>query len=99
MQDKDLYFQVLGLVKPWQVKEVQLSIEDQQVDVWIEWPQGQRGSCPECGKGCIIYDHAEERKWRHLDTCQFKTILRCRVPRIKCEEHGVVTMKTPTLLL
>lgn len=95
MQDKDLYFQVLGLVKPWQVKEVRLSLEEQRVDVWIEWPEEKKVKCPDCEKESIIYDHAEERCWRHLDTCQFKTILRCRVPRVQCPEHGVVTMRVP----
>lgn len=95
MQDKDLYFQVLGLVKPWQVKEVRLNLEEQRVDVCIEWPAGVRCTCPNCEKEAIIYDHAEERCWRHLDTCQLKTILRCSVPRVQCPEHGVVTMKVP----
>jgi transposase len=33
----------------------------------VEWPPEQQGVCPECGKGCRIYDHREERQWRHLD--------------------------------
>ena len=95
MHDKELYSQVLGLTSPWKVKEVRLSLEEQRVDIWIEWPEGQKVICPDCEKEFIIYDHADEREWRHLDTCQFKTILRCRVPRVKCEEHGVVTMRVP----
>lgn len=95
MQDKDLYFQVLGLMKPWQVKEVRLNLEEQEIQVWIDWPEGQGGICPQCQKDSVIYDHAEERKWRHLDTCQFKTILRSCVPRVNCEEHGVSTMRVP----
>ena len=95
MQDKDLYSQVLGLKKPWQVKDVRLNLEGQEIDVWIEWPEGQGVICPQCQKESVIYDHAEERKWRHLDTCQFKTILRSSVPRVKCEEHGVSTMEVP----
>lgn len=92
MHDKELYSQVLGLESPWKVKEVRLSVEEQRVDIWIEWPEGQKAICPDCKKKAIIYDHAEERQWRHLDTCQFKTILRCNVPRVECSEHGVVTI-------
>ncbi len=95
MQDRELYFQILGLVKPWKVKDVGLRMEEQEVDVWIEWPEGQDGVCPDCKKKCMIYDHAEERRWRHLDTCQFKTILCCSVPRVECAKHGVVTMHVP----
>ncbi|MBE7445128.1 MAG: transposase family protein [Planctomycetia bacterium] len=29
-----------------------------------------------------------ERRWRHLDSCQFKTIIVCQVPRVQCGEHG-----------
>jgi transposase len=32
----------------------------------------------------VLYDHAEERAWRHLDRCQFKTSLHARPPRVKC---------------
>jgi hypothetical protein len=30
-----------------------------------------------------------------LDTCQYKTILRADVPRVKCQEHGVVSVSVP----
>ena len=36
-----------------------------------------------------VFDHAEERIWRHLDICQFFTYLHARVPRISCATHGV----------
>jgi transposase len=49
----------------------------------------QQGVCPGCGVGCRIYDHREERFWRHLDTMQFQTIVHCRIPRVNCPEHGI----------
>jgi transposase len=33
--------------------------------------------------------------WRHLDTMQFETLVRARVPRSECLEHGVKTMAVP----
>ncbi len=38
---------------------------------WLQvlWP------CPECAMTLSVYDHSEEREWRHLDSCQFKTFL------------------------
>ncbi|MCW9265850.1 transposase family protein [Klebsiella pneumoniae] len=33
------------------------------------------------GKSCSVHDH-RHRKWRHLDTCQFTTIVEADVPRI-----------------
>ncbi len=95
MQDKELYYQLLGLKEPWRVKEVRIDMTGQKVVVEIEWPEREDAACPECGKGYRIYDHREERQWRHLDTMQFETILQCRVPRIKCKEHGVKTIDIP----
>ncbi len=51
--------------------------------------------CPECKKQLSCYDHGEERQWRHLDSCQFKTILIGRVPRVECPEHGVKSVAVP----
>ena len=42
-----------------------------------------------------LYDHAEERAWRHLDSCQFKTYLHARPPRVQCPEHGVKQVGLP----
>ena len=44
MHDTELYRQILGLEKPWSVSRVDLNIEAQQVDVFVEheaavrWP-------------------------------------------------------------
>jgi transposase len=94
MKDKNLYKQILGLSLPWEVTNVDLNIEDEEVDIEISY-NSDKGSCPECGAQCSIYDHRDKRRWRHLDTCQMKTYLVCKVPRIKCKEHGIKTIKVP----
>src|SRR5256884_1223610 len=40
-----------------------------------------------------LYDHQPEREWRHLDTCQYRTILHAAPPRLQCPEHGVRVVK------
>jgi transposase len=95
MRDRELYRQLMGLREPWKVTEVKVDFDGLKVDVWVEWPAEQQGVCPECGKGCRIYDHRDERQWRHLDTMQFQTILHCRVPRVNCLEHGTKSMDIP----
>jgi transposase len=95
MRDRELYRQLMGLREPWKVTEVKVDFDGLKVDVWVEWPAEQQGVCPECGKGCRIYDHRDERQWRHLDTMQFQTILHCRVPRVNCPEHGTKSMDIP----
>ena len=93
MEDRELYRHVLGLEKPWQVTRVQLDIRREQVDVWTVHDEGQRWPCPECGIPLSVYDHAPDRAWRHLDTCQFKTFLHARIPRVECPTHGVRQVK------
>jgi transposase len=94
MRDKDLYQQILGLKAPWVVESVELNKEKKEVVVKV----GLKGSiilcCPECGKPMPGYDQ-RERSWRHLDTCQFTTILTAAVPRGNCEEHGVRQIGVP----
>lgn len=42
-----------------------------------------------------LYDHQPERQWRHLDTCQYRTILHAEPPRSQCPTHGVRVVKLP----
>jgi transposase len=94
MRDTELYRHLLGLEAPWTVAKVELDIKQQRVDVWAEHGEGS-WPCPECSKPLSIYDHAPERAWRHLDSCQFMTYLHARIPRVECSEHGVRQVRVP----
>ena len=98
MQDKELYQHILGLTSPWTVSEVKLDIPAEEIQVRVEHPAGTKFCCPECHKELACYDHAEERRWRQLDSRQYKTILIGRVPRVDCPEHGVKTVTVPWAL-
>lgn len=94
MQDTKLFETILGIQAPWHIDRVALSPTAERVDLWAahratSWP------CPECGGVVGIYDHAEERAWRHLDTCQYQTFLHARVPRVHCPTHGVRQVRVP----
>jgi transposase len=95
MQDTGLYQQILGLSAPWKVARVELKVDQQQVDIWVEHAADACFACPSCRSACPLHDHAAERSWRHLDTCQFKTYLHARIPRVNCPEHGVVNVEVP----
>jgi transposase len=95
MKDCQLYEYLLGIKSPWTVGKVELNTKDQRVDVWAEHESGVRWPCPECGKEFTAYDHAEERVWRHLDSCQYKTYLHARIPRVNCSTHGVLQVGIP----
>ena len=88
-----MYEALLGLEPPWRVEDVDLRLEQGEVVVRVE-PEGQRWACPECRVRMHVHDYAV-RRWRHLDTCQFKTIIEARVPRVKCSEHGTTTVQVP----
>jgi transposase len=95
MQDTELYRYLLGLESPWEVSRVELSVDDERVDAWADHPKGTRFACPECDRVLAVYDHTEERAWRHLDSCQFRTFLHARPPRVSCPEHGVLQVALP----
>ena len=69
MRDIELYRHLLGLETPWKVVEVKLDIPGQRVDVRVEHDPEIPWTCPECPTSLALYDHSEERVWRHLDSC------------------------------
>lgn len=95
MQDKELYQRILGIESPWTVSDVSMDVAAHEICVRLEHPRGEQFKCPECEARLPCHDHAEERRWRHLDSCQFKTIVVARVPRVNCPEHGVKTIAVP----
>jgi transposase len=95
MRDTELYQRVLGLTEPWFVDRVELKVADKRVEVWVDHPAEQTWPCPQCQKLLPCRDHAEERVWRHLDTCQFQTHLHARIPRVDCPDHGVLNVTVP----
>ena len=98
MQDplsRDLYAAILGIRTPWSVQRVDLKLTEGEIHVFLEHREGLEWACPECGALCPLYDHQPERQWRHLDTCQFKTILHAEPPRSNCRQHGARTVKLP----
>jgi transposase len=90
MQDTTRYQYLLGLRSPWTVSRVDLDVTGQRVDVWAEHAEAVAWSCPHCSPMLPVYDHAEQRTWRHLDGRQFQASLHARILRVTCSEHGVV---------
>jgi transposase len=72
-----------------------LRYEKNEAHVYLEYPQEGEGECPECKKACALYDLREERVWRHLDSCAYKTYILSRMPRSNCPEHGIRTLEVP----
>ena len=95
MQDTKLFETILGIQAPWTIARVALDTSGERVDLWAEHTDDTRWPCPECQQALACRDHAEERVWRHLDTCQYQTFLHARVPRVECPTHGVRQVRVP----
>lgn len=93
LKDIQLYQQILGLLAPWQVESVTLQSKEREIEVRIAFAK-TLWACPQCAQRMQVHDH-EERRWRHLDSCQFKTVLVSRVPIVRCPEHGSQTVAVP----
>lgn len=95
MDDRLFYQTILGLAEPWIVESVDLQAKQQVVWVRVAPREGAALRCPECGREVPGYDRSEERRWRHLDTMQYQTILVSRIPRIRCPAHGIRQVRVP----
>ncbi|MDD7751515.1 MAG: ISL3 family transposase [bacterium] len=82
------YQKLLNPPKPWVVSKVELSEDGSRVDVWLTHEQ-YTFLCSVCQEPAPTYDHMPERIFQHLDTCESKTFLHVRLPRVNCPKHGV----------
>ncbi len=95
MQDRQLYEQILGIVAPWSVDHVELNLGEGEVHIHLRHSDQATWQCPKCTRTCVLHDHGPSRVWRHLDTCQYQTLLHAAIPRTQCPEHGVQTVLVP----
>lgn len=91
---RTLYATLLGLKAPWEIEDVAMDPAAGEVVIRVALAAGTRWACPECLAEAPICDHQEWR-WRHLDICQFRTIVAARVPRQNCPTHGIKQLTVP----
>lgn len=84
---------VLNFGDEWRVDDVKVNFKLEEVDIYVSYIL-DHADCPESFETCSIYDHRNSRRWRHLDTLQFKTYINCKVPRVK-SALGVKTISVP----
>lgn len=93
MRGKDLYARILEIQLPWRVDDLKLRLEADEVQVRVSNdPAALR--CPICGQEAPGYA-TRQRRWRHLDTCQDRTLVLAAEPRVQCTQHGVVQITIP----
>lgn len=91
MKDTEFFAQALGLVEPWRVKSVKMEVAARRVEVELECAKTVWGE----GGGRLHVQGYEERTWRHLDTMQFETVLKARVPRVKYPDGHTEMVQVP----
>jgi transposase len=89
MDDKLLFTKILGLRPPWFIQKVMVDDQAQRVEIYVDHEPDIRVRCPVCNTLYGLYDHAPERVYRHLNTCQMQTYIHVRPPRVNCPTHGV----------
>ena len=88
---EEMYRIILEIDDNWKVREVIVNDAEQEVVVQIDYVN-EKAMDPESGEWCSLYDHREERRWRHLDTMQYKTYLSSSVPRVMNKQGKVNTI-------
>ena len=88
------YQQILGETAPWTVSEVRLDVKRLINEVRLTVKPDAIWACPQCQTRMHIKEW-RTRRWRHLDSCQFQTILEAAVPVVECSEHGAQTVQVP----
>jgi transposase len=76
------YGQSIGVKAPWRVVSVAIKAELKEVHVRLECDKGILWANPRSEQRIQIKGY-EERTWRHLDTCEFTTVVSAAVPRVK----------------
>lgn len=94
MDELSLYEQILAITPPWTVENIKLGENDKTVHVYVDYDRESLLKCPLCDSACSRYD-TRERTWRHLDTCQYQTLVHASIPRVNCQQHGALQLDVP----
>ena len=92
MFTENLFTKLLQLEEGWIVESVDTDFNKEEIFIQIACLLDQLEDS-ETGELCKIYDHAPMREWRHLDTMQYKTYIRCQLPRIITSSGKVKTIQ------
>lgn len=96
MNANDLLTLGLGLTAPWRVvgQELDVNRHPSELRLDVEAERGAKYPCPECDALCKAHDFGEFT-WRHLNFFQHHCLIKARVPRVNCPEHGIHRVKVP----
>jgi len=99
MIPEKVFHQILALGEAWHVSRVDYVEKESKVLIRVEETSALWATeiCPHCqAKTVAGYDHAPERRWRHLNVCQLQSEIVSSLPRGQCKQcQKVYTVKAP----
>ena len=82
-----------GIEEPWILEKIEVDI-NKDLHMYVKYKRGEKFRCNQCQKLCPVHDTIE-KTWRHLNCFEHKTYIHCKVPRVKCDKHGVHLIDVP----
>jgi transposase len=99
MIPEKMFHSLLALGESWRIKQVEYVEKEGKVLIRVEETAAlwRAEKCPHCSRSPVRgYDHAPERRWRHLNVCQLQSEIVCALPRGECQAcHKVYTVRAP----
>ena len=94
-QEKEIkiFSLMAGIEAPWLLEKVEVD-ENKDLHMYVKYKRGERFKCNQCQELCPVYDTVN-KTWRHLNCFEHKTYIHCKVPRVKCDKHGVHLVEVP----
>jgi transposase len=94
MTSTEFYRHILGLESPWSVSNVDLDMTANRVVIRVEIDRTTKWFHPETQEPATVHKWTD-RRWRHLDTCQFETIIEASVPSVKYRDGKIEEVAVP----
>lgn len=80
---KDFFNLILDFGDEWAITKIEANHLKKEVYLYLEYILDSYED-PDTLEKAVLYDHTELREWRHLDILDYKSYVRCRIPRVKC---------------
>lgn len=79
---------ILDFGDDWVVTKIEMNHRIKTIYINLEYKSNYYED-PTTLNAAKLYDHCDVREWRHLDILDYKTYIRCRVPRVLCEDGTI----------
>jgi transposase len=94
MDSTSFYSQILGITAPWKIVNVELDMGAKRVVIRVEVDRKTKWGHSETNLAASLHKWTE-RTWRHLDTCQFETLITANVPSVKHQDGSIEEVAVP----